>query len=92
MSEPIAPRMYVDKVYIKTIGINYNPVWNGADWVLTPADIRVFGNGALADGTTGEEITSGDITVHAPDLPPAGQTALNELLQYMEQALAAQYT
>lgn len=90
MATPITPRYYADTMVLGTVSINYRPVWDGVAWVVTPANVRVVGVGQMAEA--GNPIQQGDIDMAATDLPPAGQTALNELLQYIETELAAKYS
>ena len=49
MVKPITPRDAVDSVVLQNISINYDPVWNGVAWVLTPTEIKVFGKGMLTE-------------------------------------------
>ena len=90
MATPITPKFYADTMVLETITINYRAVWDGAAWVITPADVRVIGVGQMAE--TGVSVQQADIVMAATDLPAAGQTAINELNQYVEAELAAKYS
>ena len=89
MTTPVTPRNFANAVQLGNINIQYQPTWDGAAWVVTPADVIVTGVGKLVfDGLVVQQV---DIDLAATDLPAAGQTALNELLQYVEVELAAKY-
>ena len=89
MAEPITPRFYADEVVLERVWIQYSPVWDGAAWVITPADVVISCIGNLSED--GVWAARSDIEMVATDLPPAGQNALNELYQYIEQQMALQY-
>ena len=89
MATPIPPQTTADMVVCHTISIDYKPVWDGAAWVITPSDIIVRGVGYTS--TAGATSSLSNIELLATDLPPAGQNALNELLQYIEAEMAAMY-
>ena len=91
MTSPVTPRYYAVDVVLRNISLNYNPTWNGSAWVLDPSTIRVVGVGSLTDGS-GEQVLQAEITIPANDLPSAGQAALQDLLQYVEDELAAKYS
>jgi len=90
MSEPITPKFLADTVVCQTISIHYNQVWDGAAWVVTPADITVLGVGQLSEGAN--TVVQADIKLFANTLPAGGQTALQQLLQYIEAELATKYS
>ncbi|RLB95377.1 MAG: hypothetical protein DRH90_25555 [Deltaproteobacteria bacterium] len=90
MSEPITPKFLADTVVCQTISIHYNQVWDGAAWVVTPADITVLGVGQLSEGAN--TVVQADIKLFATTLPAGGQTALQQLLQYIEAELATKYS
>jgi len=90
MSTPVTPQFYADTVVLQNVSINYKPVWDGSAWVMTPSEIRVVGTGFL--GEDGTEVIQADIDMNATQLPPAGQSALQSLLQYVEQELADKYS
>ena len=92
MATPIVPQVIANEAVLQRISVAYNPVWDGVSWVITPADITVQGNGTLTNVGIGESIQVSSISLLATDLPPAGQSALNELYQFIEEAMAAQYT
>jgi len=79
-----------DTVVCQTISIHYNQVWDGATWIITPADIIVKGVGELTEGAN--SVVQADISLLATDLPAGGQTALQQLLQYIEAELATKYS
>ena len=89
MAVPITPQFMADTVVLQTLSVSFNAVWDGANWILTPADIilRGFGN-MSADGTP---VTDSDIELAAPDLPPAGISALQDLYDFIEQEMAVKY-
>ena len=89
MSEPITPRFMADTVLMQTLSINFNPAWDGVNWILTPSDITLKGLGNLSEN--GIEVGSADLQIVATDLPPAGQTALIELYNFMEEGMATKY-
>jgi hypothetical protein len=88
MATPITPRDMSTEVILSNISVNYNPVWDGANWVLTPSDITVSGNGNIGDGT-GETSNLQNILLLATDLPAGGQTALQQLYSFIEGEMAA---
>lgn len=90
MSKPITPQFYADTVVCQNITINYNPTWNGTEWVLDPTSIVVFGKGILSENGNG--VVPADLRETADQLPPAGQEALENLLDFFEQQMSAKYS
>ncbi len=90
MATSITPPFAPDLAVLEVISIEYKPAWDGSAWVLTPADISVFGRGVLASSGVGD--TSADVSVPFNSLPAAAQTALQQLYGFIEQELADQYT
>jgi hypothetical protein len=89
MATSITPQMAVDEIVLKAIQVNYDPTWDGAQWVLTPADIRLDCRYTMG---VDENIVSIPLfDLQATDLPPAGQTALQDLYTYIEGQIAALY-
>jgi len=91
MSQPITPRYFATDVVLGNLTINYKPEWDGVTWAITPSEIILTGIGQLAEDTDGNNVIQADIIMPATDLPAAGVTALQELLQFMESALAEKY-
>jgi len=77
-------------VVLETVQVNYKPVWDGANWVLTPSEIEVIGRGQLTE--TGVQVLPATIKLIATNLPAAGQTALQELYSYIESEMASEYS
>jgi hypothetical protein len=92
MATPIVPQVVADQAVLQRVSINYNPVWDGVNWVLTPTEISVAGAGILDNAGVGLPIQNASITIPASDLPAAGQTALQDLYGYIEEQMAALYT
>ena len=90
MAEPIPPTMAINTVVCQLISIHYNQTWDGAAWVITPATIEVKSTGILANDGVGA--ASSEIFLLATDLPAAGQTALQELLGYIEDEMVVKYS
>lgn len=91
MATPVTPRYFAEEVVLRQINIQYNPVWNGTQWVIDPATIKVTGVGELTD-LIGNAVIQADISEPATALPPAGLSALQDLYQYIEAELAAKYS
>lgn len=89
MSKPIIPKFMADTVVLETINVQYNQTWDGAAWVIDPNNVELICFGQLAE--TGTSVITADIKMYAVDLPPAGVTALQELLNYIELEMVAKY-
>jgi hypothetical protein len=89
MSTPIPPQFAIDSVLLQRVTIKYNPTWDGAAWVMTPAGIAVEGVGGA--GALGAMVSGASIQLTAADLPAGGQSALQSLYSFIEQAIADQY-
>jgi hypothetical protein len=90
MAEPITPRFHANTVVLQQLGVEFNQTWNGAAWVIDPTTITLVCQGNLAD--TSEQVMPAYTQLLASDLPPAGQQALQDLWNYLEDQMAAQYT
>jgi hypothetical protein len=90
MSKPITPKFYADTVVGHRIQLNYHPVWDGSNWVITPADVTVIGFGKLTDD--GIDVLSADLEMKLTDLPSGGQSAIQQLLQFVEAEMAIKYS
>jgi len=90
MAQPITPKYYADTCVLQNVSVQFKPEWDGTAWVLTPSEIIVFGKGELTE--TGTTVLQADIDMMATDLPAAGQTALQELYNFIETQLAAKYS
>ncbi len=91
MAKPITPQFTANEAVLQHLTVRYNQAWNGSDWILDPTTIEVLGVGRLA-GAGGAEVTQVDIAMMASDLPAAGQTAMQELFNYVETELANKFT
>ena len=89
MTTPITPQFAIEEVVLNRINIRYDPIWDGAAWVLTPADVKVEGIGNTS--ASGVHATPASVVLSMTDLPAGGQTALQQLYQFIEQAIADQY-
>ena len=78
-----------DTILLQNLQVNFNPVWDGAAWVLTPTEILLSGLGSLNE--TGVYVANADIVIPASDLPPAGQSALTDLYNYIEGEMQTKY-
>lgn len=92
MSEPITPKFMADTVVLDILSIQYKPVWNAGVWTIDPNDIRLQGVGTLSEAASGVDVLQADITFPASDLPASGLTALQELLGFVEDAMAVKYS
>jgi hypothetical protein len=89
MARPITPRFFANTILLQNLQVNFNPVWNGAAWVLTPTEILLSGLGSLNEN--GVYVANADIVIPASDLPPAGQSALTDLYNYIEGEMQTKY-
>lgn len=89
MPTPITPQFLADTVILEDIRITYKPAWDGANWVITPADIEVTGRYALAEGEP--QLFTKTLTIPFNDIPGGGQTALQDLYTFIEAEIAALY-
>lgn len=90
MATPIPPQYEVDTVVLHSLTINYEPTWNGSSWVIDPAKIRVVGIGNLAKD--GNPVLQSDYMTKASDMPVGAHTAMQQLLDYIEQQMATKYS
>jgi len=89
MTTPITPQNAIDQVVLHKINISYKPVWDGAAWVVTLADIEINGIGNA--GTAGVNASGASVVMAGTDLPAGGQSAIQQLYQFIEQAVADNY-
>ena len=89
MSKTIPNQHAIDEVVLNTLEIQYKPVWNGTDWVITPADVFLVCGGHV--GASGNVVDEVSHIFKASDLPAAGKTALNNLYNHLETKIAAKY-
>lgn len=89
MSTPITPQFAIDEVVLAKININFQPTWDGAAWVLTPANVLIEGIGNTSQA--GQPATTASVVMTMLDLPAGGQNALQQLYPFVEQAIADQY-
>ena len=90
MSLPIPPQSSINTVVLGTITINYAPTWDGAAWVIDPADITVNGTGhATNDGV---EVTVSSALVPFADLPQGAKDAIQQLAGFMETEMQSNYS
>lgn len=89
MATPITPQHAIDEVVLEIVEIQYKPVWDGANWVITPADVDIVCEGHL--GASGNEVDKVTHILKASDLPAAGKTALTALYNHLETKIAAKY-
>lgn len=90
MATPITPKFFADEVVLESIEIKYKPVWDGAAWVIDPANIVVSSVGQLSED--GVYTLRADDQFPATDLPAAGLTALQELYTHVEGKMADKYS
>jgi len=92
MAQPITPKYMADTVVLETASIAYNQYWDEVTetWKIDPNNVIITCFGQTADG--GVEATLADIQLNASSLPPAGVTALQELLNYIELEMATKYS
>lgn len=85
----ITPKNQADEAILDNLRIGYNIKWSGSAWVLTGGDVTIIGSGWLAlDDVKTQEAT---IELLGTDLPAAGQTALQQLRDFIEAELATKY-
>ena len=90
MALPIPPQSNIDTVVLGTITIQYAPTWDGAAWVITPADITVNGSGHATNG--GVEVTVSSALVPFADLPAGAQNAIQQLAGFLEAEMQSNYS
>ena len=90
MSKPITPKFFANQITLQNMSVRFNQTWNGAAWVIDPATIDIVNTGNLVED--GTQATPATLTIHASDHPAAGQTALQDLFNYIETEMAAEYT
>ena len=90
MALPITPAFQADTVVLQRITIDYKPEWDGAAWILTPANISLQGIGQIT--SEDRSVANADIPLALLDLPAAGQTALQDLHTHVETAMQDKYT
>ena len=86
---PITPRFMSDTIILGTIDVSFNPTWDGVAWVLNPVNIILQCRGQLAEN--GVNTLPADLKITASDLPPAGQSALTDLYNYIEGEMQTKY-
>lgn len=89
MAKDLTPQMAIDELVMHRMNVLFHPTWDGAAWVLTPAEIQIEGLGNV--GVDGNNTASASILLTADTLPMAGQTALTSLYNHVEQLMADAY-
>ncbi len=90
MTTPVGtPPLQAVEVTLSRIVIEYNPQWDGLNWVVTVGDIQLRGSGNLGDGEP--LISDASVALVGTDLPAGGQTALQQLYSFIEAELAAMF-
>lgn len=89
MSKTIPDQFAINEVVLETIEVQYKPVWDGTNWVITPADVDIVCESHV--GASGNEVEKVTHIFSAADLPAAGKTALNALYNHLETKIASEY-
>jgi hypothetical protein len=87
--KPITPQHAIDILVLETLEVQYSPTWDGANWVINPADVWLVCEGHVGSG--GNEVDKIAHKFKASDLPAAGKTAMNALYNHLETKMAALY-
>lgn len=89
MALPIPPQYLASGITIQTLEVFFNPVWDGAAWVVDPANVEARATVLLVDGD--QPVISQTIVFPYNDLDAPGQAQVDALEDYFEQRAADSY-
>jgi len=86
MALPIPPQYLASGITIQTLEMFFNPVWDGAAWVVDPDKVEIRATVLLVDGA--QAVITHTAVFPFLSLPAMGQTRVNNARNYFEQRTA----